>query len=191
MSKKDKILQAALELFTMRGFKATTTKEIALRSGVAEGLIFYYFKDKNELLNHLIREFSFISSVEKEIHALSEMEPFQALMTFGQWYADFLMHHKNFLSFIWSPEIVQNTNVNEEIVHFIHIMTEHAGTHLARAVSNTVEKRTIDTAASTFLSAILMHVLVEERKSYKMSIANDSYIEEVLTLILKGLQKTD
>jgi len=45
-TKKDKILETALDLFTKKGFNATTTKEIALTSGVAEGLIFYYLKIK-------------------------------------------------------------------------------------------------------------------------------------------------
>ncbi|WP_346655554.1 TetR family transcriptional regulator [Lysinibacillus sphaericus] len=31
-------MEASLELFTKKGFTATTTKEIAVKSGVAEGL---------------------------------------------------------------------------------------------------------------------------------------------------------
>lgn len=49
-AKKERILNAALKLFSQQGFHATTTKEIAAESGVAEGLIFYHFGDKRKLL---------------------------------------------------------------------------------------------------------------------------------------------
>jgi len=188
VSKKDKILEASLELFTKKGFTATTTKEIALKSGVAEGLIFYYFKDKNELLNYLIHEFSFIGSLQNEIKELSKMEPYPALIKFGQLYANFLLDHKNFLTFIWSPEIVQNTNVSKDIVDFINAMGEQVSSLLIRASSCAVEKKTVETAASMFLSTILTHVLIEERKTDKMPIENNHYIEEVAMFILKGIQ---
>jgi len=190
ISKKDKILEVSLELFTKKGFTATTTKEIALKSGVAEGLIFYYFKDKNELLNYLIHKFSFIGSLQNEIQELSKVEPYPALIRFGQLYANFLSCNKSFLTFIWSPEIVMNTNASQDIVDFINTMGEQARSFLIRASSCTVEKRTIETAASMFLSTILTHVLVEERKIDKTPIENNHYIEEIAMFILKGMQNT-
>ncbi|MFF2179309.1 TetR/AcrR family transcriptional regulator [Lysinibacillus sp. NPDC058147] len=183
-------MEASLELFTKKGYTATTTKEIALKSGVAEGLIFYYFKDKNGLLNYLIREFSFIGSLQFEIKELSKIEPYPALIKFGQLYADFLVHNKSFLTFIWSPEIVQNTNVSKDIVDFINTMGEQVSSFLIRASSFTVEKKTIETAASMFLSTILTHVLVEERKTDKMPIENNDYIEEIAMFVLKGMQNS-
>ncbi len=190
MSKKDKILEIALELFTEKGFKATTTKEIALKSRVAEGLIFYYFKDKNELLNHLVHEYSFIGSLQKEMNELSGLDPLPALIRFGQLYADFLSRNKSFLTFIWSPEIVQNTDVSKDIVDFITTMGEHADTFFTRAISCSIEKKKIETATSMFLSAILTRVLVEGRKTTNIPTENKEYIEEVVTLIIKGLENS-
>jgi len=187
VSKKDKIVQTALELFTEHGFKATTTKEIALKSGVAEGLIFYYFKDKNELLNHLISEFSFVESMYKEMKELSEMNPVPALIQLGHLYSDFLSSNKSFLSFIWSPEMVQNKDVSVKVVHLIHSMSKQINTHLTRAVSGPVKKQTIQLATSMFLSTLLTHFLVGKRASDEIPLENDNYIESVVNLILKGL----
>jgi len=187
VSKKDKIVQTALELFTEHGFKATTTKEIALKSGVAEGLIFYYFKDKNELLNHLISEFSFVESMYKEMKELSEMNPVPALIQLGHLYSDFLSSNKSFLSFIWSPEMVQNKDVNVKVVDLIYSMSKQINTHLTRAVSGPVKKQTIELATSMFLSTLLTHFLVGKRASDEIPLENDNYIESVVNLILKGL----
>jgi AcrR family transcriptional regulator len=44
-----KILRAALELFSKRGFFKTTTKQISDRAKIAEGTLFNYFKTKEDL----------------------------------------------------------------------------------------------------------------------------------------------
>lgn len=48
--KQINILISAIELFSEKGFEATTTSEIAKKAKVAEGTIFHYFKTKKELL---------------------------------------------------------------------------------------------------------------------------------------------
>lgn len=183
-SKKNLILKTALELFTEQGYSATTTKEIAKKSGVAEGLIFYYFKDKNELLKSLTRELSFIGSIKEEMSKLAEMEPVTALIEFGHLYVNFLSRHKHFLSFIWSPEMVQNKEVSEEVITLIQSMSHYVTMNLTRAVSNTVDKQTIETAASMYLSSILTHVLIGERMG---QVEREGYVDSLVQLILKGL----
>ena len=54
--KRARILRAARELFSKRGFEQTTTREIARRAGVGTGTVFVYFRDKDELLFHVFRE---------------------------------------------------------------------------------------------------------------------------------------
>jgi AcrR family transcriptional regulator len=48
--KQKKILMAAVESFSEKGYAATSTNEIAKKAGVAEGTIFRAFKTKKELL---------------------------------------------------------------------------------------------------------------------------------------------
>lgn len=54
--KKQELMDAALILFVERGFHGTSTAEIAKTAGVATGTLFYYFKTKEELINHLYIE---------------------------------------------------------------------------------------------------------------------------------------
>jgi TetR/AcrR family transcriptional regulator, repressor of fatR-cypB operon len=53
---RQRLLRAALELFTTNGFLATTTPEIAAKAGVAEGTIYRHFSGKEELLVSAYRE---------------------------------------------------------------------------------------------------------------------------------------
>ncbi len=51
--KRRAILDAALILFTERGFHGTPTSAIAEEAGVATGTLFHYFKTKEELIESL------------------------------------------------------------------------------------------------------------------------------------------
>jgi AcrR family transcriptional regulator len=48
--KHTQILEAAIEIFSEKGYSATSTSEIAQRAGVAEGTIFRHYKTKKDLL---------------------------------------------------------------------------------------------------------------------------------------------
>lgn len=49
-ARRQQIVDAALRLFALQGYAATTTKSIAKDVGVTEGLIFHYFPTKADLL---------------------------------------------------------------------------------------------------------------------------------------------
>ncbi|HEY0945079.1 MAG TPA: helix-turn-helix domain-containing protein [Opitutaceae bacterium] len=51
-----KILHAALHVFARRGFHSTTMAAIAKRAGVATGLLYNYFKSKDDLLAEILEQ---------------------------------------------------------------------------------------------------------------------------------------
>ncbi|MDH3656464.1 MAG: TetR/AcrR family transcriptional regulator [Myxococcales bacterium] len=48
--KRDRILKAAVKVFAKNGFYATRVSEIAKAAGVADGTIYLYFKNKDDVL---------------------------------------------------------------------------------------------------------------------------------------------
>lgn len=72
-SKKDKIIDAAIDLFAEKGFSNTSTAEIAALSGVAQGTLFYHFKQKegilcevlDQVLKHTIESYNAIMHEDK------------------------------------------------------------------------------------------------------------------------------
>ncbi|MBK6588211.1 MAG: TetR/AcrR family transcriptional regulator [Acidobacteria bacterium] len=53
-ARREQILQTAVDLFSKRGFKGTTTKEIAKASGVSEAMVFRHFASKDELYGAIL-----------------------------------------------------------------------------------------------------------------------------------------
>jgi AcrR family transcriptional regulator len=52
---RDRLVRAALDLFTTQGYHASTTPQIAARAGIAEGTIYRHFESKAHLLNEIYR----------------------------------------------------------------------------------------------------------------------------------------
>jgi AcrR family transcriptional regulator len=65
---KNNIIQAAIKLFSTRGYYATSTSAIAKEAGVAAGLMYNYFGSKEELLVSIIDGFfqELITPVSKQ-----------------------------------------------------------------------------------------------------------------------------
>jgi AcrR family transcriptional regulator len=53
---KSRIVAAALTLFRVKGFEATTTKAIARKARVAEGTVFNYFPTKEDIALHFLEQ---------------------------------------------------------------------------------------------------------------------------------------
>ena len=74
--KKTAIMEAALKLFTERGFHGTSTAQISKEAGVATGTLFNYFLTKEDLINSLYFEVKgqLSQSMGKEIEAQSAFQ---------------------------------------------------------------------------------------------------------------------
>ena len=73
MSKEQDILNAAIKIFSEKGFSAATTNEIAKEAGVAEGTIFRYFKTKKEILKKVMIKLLMVFAEEVVIVRLSKV----------------------------------------------------------------------------------------------------------------------
>lgn len=74
---QQKLLEAAIQAFSVNGFKGTSTRDIADRAGVHHPLITYHFKNKNKLwraaADKIFREFNI--SLVKAMAEVPEVDP--------------------------------------------------------------------------------------------------------------------
>ena len=62
--RRQQIIAAAMELFAKKGFRGTTTRDLATQAGVNEAIIFRYFKTKEELYSAIIEH----KAGERDLH---------------------------------------------------------------------------------------------------------------------------
>jgi AcrR family transcriptional regulator len=53
-ARRTRIIEVAAELFSERGFDGASNREIARAAGISPGLIYWYFRDKDELFLHVL-----------------------------------------------------------------------------------------------------------------------------------------
>jgi AcrR family transcriptional regulator len=70
VGKKDAILTAALETFLENGYESASVRAISQKVGCEVGLIYYYFKTKEELFDCALD--TYYDKTEKEMQALTE-----------------------------------------------------------------------------------------------------------------------
>ena len=77
-ARREAILAAALDEFSLRGFEAARLDDVAKRAGVAKGTIYLYFRDKESLFQELIR--TMLTPVVGSIEAMGSLDmPLRAL----------------------------------------------------------------------------------------------------------------
>ncbi|MCP3033296.1 TetR/AcrR family transcriptional regulator [Halobacillus sp. A1] len=62
--KKTRILNAAFQEFSEKGFELASTNSIVKKANIGKGMLFYYFKNKKELYNYLI-DFCFDITIDE------------------------------------------------------------------------------------------------------------------------------
>jgi AcrR family transcriptional regulator len=96
MTPRERILQAADTLFGRAGFDATTTREIAERSGVNKALIHYHFKSKEGLLGSLLDHYyeQLAQTVQQALSGEADLR--ERMHRLLDTYVDFLADNLNF-----------------------------------------------------------------------------------------------
>ena len=73
--RREQILNAALQVFSNRGFAETTMDEIAAASGLGKGTLYCYFPSKEVLLEKLVARYVLLPEVPELVAAIQESPP--------------------------------------------------------------------------------------------------------------------
>lgn len=118
-----RIIEAALQLISEKGYTAATTKAIAELAGVNEVTIFRHFGNKRGILTAIIEQLSYVPLLQEEVKNVTwDLET--DLLNFSMKHFNFLMSIKDFVM-IGFKEALQFPEINEEIANTpLHIKNE-------------------------------------------------------------------
>lgn len=80
---RQKLLEAALELVSLKGYNGTTTREIAARAGVSELTLFRRFGKKEKLFEEMLNSFTFLPRLLDLIEEMEGKPLSECLQTIG------------------------------------------------------------------------------------------------------------
>ncbi len=77
-------------MFAQRGFESTTIKDLAEAMGIAQGLIYHYFRSKDELLFAILEESSFVPALRRLLTVSPDQPAADVLAEVARGFSDFL-----------------------------------------------------------------------------------------------------
>jgi AcrR family transcriptional regulator len=184
--KKTAIVEAALKLFTERGFHGTSTAQISKEAGVATGTLFIYFPTKEDLINSLYFEVKgqLSQNMGKGIEAQSMIQDkFRKIWSnLINWGVD---NQEEFLfvgQFCYSPYITKFTReeVMKEYVFLHDLVNEGIKTGEIRDFSEELVIAMFYHASRTVVNLILDSDSSQDK---------NKFIEDGFQIIWKGLAK--
>jgi len=110
--KYDRILDAALAVFAEKGFFVSRISDIADRANVADGTVYLYFKNKDEILATAINTAfdTFMNHARTELKTIAE--PAERLRTLARLHLEALGGNRN-AAIVFQMELRQSTRLSE------------------------------------------------------------------------------
>ena len=191
--RKQQILDAALEVFSSRGFAAASTAEIAKAAGIAEGTIYNYYRSKREVL---------IAAIERSVMS----QPFVSLVEHAEDmdYPTLLTHIlEDRLSFMDNSANVQMLLMMSEILrdpelkdiyrsHVVEpIMTRMEKMFEAKVASGyfrQMDPRVATRAVGGMIIGMLLLGLLEGEDSPLSTTSHREMAAGMATLVLEGIR---
>ncbi len=188
--KYQRILDAAVAVFADKGFFSSRISDIADRADVADGTVYLYFKNKEEILMTAINT-AFDAFMR---HARTEVEklpgPAERLRRLAFLHLDALGSNRN-LAVVFQMELRQSTRFLAEFSH--HHMVEYLGlvrSAIAEGQANGIFRRDLPDkiAANCFFGALdeMVTSWVLSGHEYRLS----NVAEPVVDILLTGMQSS-
>ena len=188
--REERILEAAAAVFARKGFHQATIREIAEHADVADGTIYNYYSDKQDLLVAITRQVIANSTFD----ALAEFEPKddEAFLTaLLRDRLDFARQNFDFtrvlLSQVWTDESFRGEYLREVIGPLLQVMEGYLQSRVRFGTVRPVNTRVIVQAmAGSFLVFVLLSEPGEE--GLFAGVSHDELAAELADFFLHGLQ---
>jgi AcrR family transcriptional regulator len=194
VDRRQQIIEAALKVFSIKGFHKATNKDIAQAAGgISPGLIYWYFKDKEDLFLSIIRERAAIFQLVDHPEWLMELPPREGLALIGRTYLSVFKVPGNVAIIrIMVAEAIRFPQIAEMFYkqvasRFLGLLSQY----LQRQV-DLGRLRPHDTmiAARSFLGMFVVNVVAREilRDPSAVATPDEQLIATVLDIFLGGLE---
>lgn len=131
-STRERILEAALGLFSKKGFLGATTRQIAEEARTAEVTLFRHFASKEKLFEEVINTYTFLPALRELLPEVEKMTYRDALLRIARRYLDALAMRGDLVRIMQSEVRRYPDTVHRVYEVFIEEMFGTLASYLAR-----------------------------------------------------------
>jgi AcrR family transcriptional regulator len=183
IEKRRQILDAAVRVFARQGFHSTRVSDIADEAGVAYGLVYHYFKSKDQVLNELFTErwSLLLAAIEETDH--SGASPREKLEAVASFIIDSYRHDPELMKVI----IVEVTRAANSFgrTHLPEISSAYDG--IAKIVADGQQEGAFRTGIEPQFASMAFYGAIEQLLSgwiFELIPASDGDYEEAKELVV-------
>ncbi|MDQ2714321.1 MAG: TetR/AcrR family transcriptional regulator [Chloroflexota bacterium] len=189
--RREQIIDAALRIFSQKGFLKATNKDIARAAGITPGLIYYYFDSKEALLQAILETRSpltVLTTLPPQVLALPPEMFFRFLIP----RALGIIEGENFIGLfrVLLPEMIYHPEMaaipRGIIDHVIEILSGYLSAKIEAG-----ELRSVDAAlaAQTFLGCVIGFVLRRQilRDPSVLAYSHEEIANVIIDTVFQGL----
>jgi AcrR family transcriptional regulator len=193
--RRQEIVRVAVKLFSQRGFRGTTTKEIAQAAGVSEAIIFRHFATKEELYRAILDHVSCKGGIEnpqqlvgeairrKDDRAVFEGLAFHAL----EHHEDDKEFHRLLLYAALEGHELAHMFWERTVIQFYEFLGAYIEERQRDGVMLQIEPRVV---VRTFIGTIIHHSLnnnLWDKERRLLDISNAEAAHSFTEVLLKGI----
>jgi TetR/AcrR family transcriptional regulator len=193
------ILRVAMRLFSQRGFRGTTTKEIGTAAGVSEAMVFRHFANKEELysaiLDHKACLHDEVDPLQKVAEAIERKDDHAVFAGIA---LDALTQHEGDPEF---QRLLLHSALEQH--ELAHMFWEKFVRRVYRSLGNYISQRQREGAivdvepalvVRVFIGMVMHHSLnnnLWDRKQRLLKISNEAAAREFANILLHGVASAD
>lgn len=195
--RRQQLCEIAMRLFSERGFRGTTTKEIANAAGVSEAVIFKHFANKDELYASILDHKACSRPLSDPFGEIAEK--LERNDDFGVFYGmalHALDHHRedvDFLRLMLHSALEGHELARAFFENFVTMIYDHLGAYIRRRQADgafrEVEPRMVVRA---FLGMFVHHSLnniLWDKEQKILKVSNEEAAREFATILLDGIRR--
>jgi TetR/AcrR family fatty acid metabolism transcriptional regulator len=187
--KYDRILEAAMAVFAEKGFFVSRISDIADRANVADGTVYLYFKNKDEILTAAINTAfdTFMNYARTELKEIAD--PAERLRRLARLHLEALGSNRN-AAIVFQMELRQSTRLSEfshrHLIEYFNLVREaiQEGQRQGEFRRDLPDK----IAANCFFGALDEMVTSWVLSEHDFPLANAA--EAIVEILLNGMQST-
>src|SRR5690349_4138657 len=199
--RREQILQTAVSLFSQRGFKGTTTKEIAKAAGVSEAIIFRHFATKDELYGAILDSKSCRNGLHRYPWEANDavQEAIKAKDDFGVFY-NLALHAMNnhqkdegFMRLLFYSALEEHELADRFFGDFISKIYGFIGEYVRdRQAKGAIREINPRIVVRAFLGMLIHHSLnniLWDKQRRLLDISNEEAAKNFAEIVLRGVLK--
>lgn len=201
--RREQILQTAVDLFSRKGFKGTTTKEIAAAAGVSEAMVFRHFATKDDLYAAILDAKACIDGThmfpwegnELLLKAVAEKDDFGVFYNIAL--AAMNKHHEDvpFMRLLFYSALEEHELAERFFQEFVSEVYKFIGGYIVeRQKDGAIRQLDPRIAVRSFVGMMIHHSLnniLWDKKRVILDMTNEEAAENFARILLNGIRSQD